>query len=458
MKKKFSTEIDLFLAKSLKYRTNFDVVRRQIKIKRKNAVVYYLTSLISDVSVSSLMEGIESATTIKEINSSILNGNVYKETDFNKIYFEVANGVAALIIDSLDEVLLIDVRYYQTRSVGEPTNEQSIRGAKDGFVESLNINVGLIRRRIKSPSLTINNYIISKYSKTYVSLIYLDDIVDLRIVKVLKERLSSINIESLIMSDRALEEILFDQKFHPFPLVRYTERPDVASISLIKGKCLILVDNSSSVLIMPSILKDHTYNVEEFRVIPIVGTITRLLRNISIFGSVFIMPLWLSLVSDDGYTHGISINLEGVKFNTVVIQVLICEGIFEVLKMALIHTPNTLSGSIGLIAAVILSQVALDLGLFIPEIILLCAISTILQFATPSYELSLTNKFVKVLFIILVALFKKAGFIFGITGLFIYLTSIKVFNIPYLYPLCPLDIKKALNLFKRSSASKKNKL
>ena len=122
MKKKFSTEIDLFLAKSLKYRTNFDVVRRQIKIKRKNAVIYYLTSLISDVSVSSLMEGIESATTIKEINSSILNGNVYKETDFNKIYFEVVNGVAALIIDSLDEVLLIDVRYYQTRSVGEPTN------------------------------------------------------------------------------------------------------------------------------------------------------------------------------------------------------------------------------------------------------------------------------------------------------------------------------------------------
>ena len=458
MKTKYAIYVDKYLSSSLKYGTNFDVVRREVGTHRHKGTIYYLTSLVSEVAVASMLEGINDIVTNKTATKTLLNGNVYTKISAEEAFIDVTNGVAALILDSENYIIMIDVRYYPTRSVSEPTTEQTIRGSKDGFTESININVGLIRRRIKDHSFTIQNYIISSISKTYVSVIYLDDIVNKSVLKEIDRRLTSLDIESLVMSDRALEELILDQKHNPFPLVRYTERPDIASISLIKGKILILVDTSSSVLILPSTIFEHTYHVEEFRQSPLVGTFTRCLRNIAIILSFTILPFWLSLVSDDGYNNGFSLNLENNNMQLIVIQMLICEFVFELLRIASIHTPSTISGTIGLIAAVILSQVALDLGLFLPEIILLCAISAICQFVTPSYELSLANKLVKIFLILLVAFLGKSGLLIGLGFVFMYLSNINLFGLPYLYPFCPLDIKKALNFISRSSAKNKTKL
>ncbi len=457
MKSTYAELIDSYLKKSLKYGINFDVIRREVGIGKNKGLIYYLSSLVSEVSLSSMLEGILNSKTSKNITELLLNGNGYLKNDQEEILRDILNGVAAYIIYSKNEVVMIDVRYYQSRSVSEPNAEQTIRGSKDGFVESININVGLIRRRIKDKSFVVKNFIVSNISKTNVSLLYLDTVVDKEALLHLERRLLTLDIDSLVMSDRALEQKLFNQKYNPFPLVKYTERPDIASISIIKGKIIIIVDTTSSVIITPCTLIDHTYHVEEFTETPLISAFTRVTRNIAMFLSFTILPFYLAIIDNDGYRNGLYSKMTD-KFNLVVIQMIIGEFLFELLRIASIHTPSPISGTIGLIAAVILSQVALDLGLFLPEIILLCAISSICQFATPSYELSLANKFTKIILIILVALLGKIGLLLGITFLFLYLSNISIFNKPYLYPFCPLDVKKALGVFIRPNASNSKKL
>lgn len=458
MKKDYYKSVDQYLKTTLKYGTNFDVVRREVGKRMNNGVLFYLSSLVSEVAISSLLESLNNNTLSKSINKSLFNGNVYIRHNLKEVVNDVLNGVAALIIEKDYKIIMIDVRSYPMRGISEPNSEQTIRGSKDGFTESINTNVGLIRRRIKDNNLIIQNYTISSLSKMGIAVIYLENVVNKNALNEINNRIKDIHVQSLIMSDRALEELLIDQSFTPFPLVRYTERPDIASISVINGKIIILVDTSSSALILPTTIFEHTYHVEEFRQSPLVGSFTRLLRSTAIFLSYTIIPFWLSLISNDGYHNGFSLQLETNNMKLIVIQTLICEFVFELLRIASIHTPSTISGTIGLIAAVILSQVALDLGLFLPEIILLCAISAICQFVTSSYELSLANKLLKIILILLVAFFGKSGLLIGLGFVFLYLSNIKIFGLPYLYPFCPLDIKKALNLVSRSSAKKRTKL
>ena len=174
MKSSYSRKIDLYLAKALKCGTNFDVIRKDIKTKKNKAVLYYLSSLVNESYLSFLMQGINELTSFKYAKGELINGNVYYKENKEEILVDILNGVAAIIVDRLDYVIMVDIRYYPIRSISEPISEQTTRGAKDGFVESINTNVGLIRRRIKDDSFTIENFVISSVSKNIVSLVYLD--------------------------------------------------------------------------------------------------------------------------------------------------------------------------------------------------------------------------------------------------------------------------------------------
>ena len=224
----------------------------------------------------------------KDLYLLIYNGEIKKETNVDTIIEELYAGFLVLYIND-ETIYLIDAKSYPNRSIEEPLTEKTIRGSRDGFSESINTNIGLIRRRLKSTDLVAKPFLVSEKSKTSVAVVYLKNEVDQRLIKRIEDELRNIDVESLIMSDRSLEELLFKQKYTPFPLVRYTERPDVASISIMHGKIAILVDTSASVIITPITLFDHTMHVEEFRQSPLVGTFTRLIRGIAILLSLFLI-------------------------------------------------------------------------------------------------------------------------------------------------------------------------
>jgi stage V sporulation protein AF len=443
---------------ALNYGVNFDVLRKEVNLKNERCVIYVINSLLDGETMNDFIASLVEIDEYSNIPYYSANASVQEEQDIEKAIHNLFAGVALVISEFENKSFyLVDTRHYPTRGVSEPSTEKTVRGSKDGFVENIITNVGLVRRRIRDTNLIVKIYEIGDKTITHVVLMYLKNSRFIDVAKQLEEQLANIQVNELVMSDRALEESLFKQKYNPFPLVRYSERPDVVAINLIQGYAALLVDTSPSAILTPTTLFEHIEHVEEYRQTPIVGTFTRFFRLIAVLISVFLVPLWMVVVTETDFSGVFLIRPEGDLTVNLMVQVLIVEVMIEVLRIATIHTPTQLSSAMGLVAALLLGQMAVDIGVFIPEVLLYGALSALGGFATPSYELSLANKITKIVLIILVGLFHKVGFLLGMFALFMYLVSIKVFGVPYLYPLVPFDFKKFINLFFRSSSNKTKK-
>ncbi len=440
----------------LKCDKSLDLIKREINLKTK-IILYYITSLIDNLQFNEIIRTLLQTKNKDEFFNCLLNPSNMVLDSLDKALYFLYSGSVIILYD--ETIIAIDIRMYQLRSVQEPEAEKSIRGNKDGFNESINTNLSLLRRRIKDINFRAEHFIVSKDSKISVVLTYLEDKVNKRVLEKIKTKLNSLNINSLIMSDRALEELLFDQQKTIFPLVRYTERPDVASISIIKGKIIILVDNSSSSMIVPTNLFDHFCNVEEYREPPLNGTFTRFIRSISIIVSIILIPVFICLSCDRDINNGLIILKElSLSKPVLTFQVLSSIFVMEIFRIASIHTPSSLVSSVSFVAAIILGEISMSLGIFLPEILLVVSISMICSFATPSYELSLCNRIVMLILTILSIFFGYEGLLIGIILLFIHLLTLKTFTYPYLYPLCPFDFEAFKNIFYRKSAKLKKNL
>lgn len=439
----------------LNLKSNFDIFYRKVKILNKYVDLVYLTTLVDSYLVLETIKSIKVINNKSIIQEKISTPQVKYEDDISLLLEAFYNG--EVLIFYREYSFRVDCKKLPIRSIDEPYSEKAIRGSRDGFNESLNTNIGLIRLRIKSSHLTTETINVSTYGKTSVCLVYLNDKVDYKIVDELKRRINNVKANSLIMTDRSLEEKIFDQEKIIYPLVRYTERPDVGAIHIMNGKVLILVDTSSSALITPISLMDHLKHVEEFRQTPLIGTFTKILRVISIVMSLFLSPTILALYTDHDISNYFSLRTSATN-GQLGFEMIVGTLILEIFRIAVVHTPTPLVGAISLVSALVLGQISIELGIFSNEVLLVVCISSICGFATPSYELSLSNKLVSLILLLVVAIFKMEGYIICLILLFLYLVNIKTFDIPYLYPLCPLDIKKLLSFFIRPSSDDKKNL
>jgi stage V sporulation protein AF len=253
------------------------------------------------------------------------------------------------------------------------------------------------------------------------------------------------------MADKTIEEFILKQGFNPYPLVRYTERADVAAAHLLEGHVVIYVDTSPSVIIAPTTYFHHVQHAEEFREAPVMGTFVRWSRFLGILTSIFLLPLWLLFVLEPSLLPD-RLSFIGPNEQTnipIVMQILLADFGLEFLKIAAIHTPTPLSTAMGLIAAVLIGQIAIEVGLFVPEVILYVAVAGIGTFTTPSYELSVANKIGRILLVILVSIFHTPGFVIGSTLLFIHLVTTRTLNTPYFWPFLPFEPKGFLQIIFR---------
>ena len=218
-------ELDEYLINKLRINTNFDIVRGIIK---NRFIVYYLSSLVD----TSLIQLIYQLT-----NQTGYEGNIQKVNNLKEIETSILSGLLFVLpINDDEDYYLIETREYPTRGISEPETEQTIRGSKDGFCESIITNVGLIRRRIRDSNLVLEKYQLGKTSKSDVIICYLDNKVNKKYLNNLKNKLvNKVDLlDSVVMSDRAIEEVVFEQKFKLYPLVKYSERPDITSINILK--------------------------------------------------------------------------------------------------------------------------------------------------------------------------------------------------------------------------------
>ena len=380
--------------------------------------------------------------------------------DISDAVTSVFLGKSLLAVEGLAGVALMDAKGYPSRSVHEPPDGKVLRGSHDGFVEAVVPNMALLRRRIRDPHLTMEGHKVGSRTHNDAVLCYLDDKVDQDLLRKLRGKLLGLDVRSLTMAQESLAEAIRPKQwYNPFPKVRYTERPDAAAASIMEGSIVLMVDNSPSVMILPTGFFDFTQESNDYYFPPLVGTYLRVLRVTVFLLSLFITPAWYLMVSAPnrlpGWLNFLS-SPEPVSLS-LLSQLLVVEFLIDVLKLASLNTPDSLSNSFSMLGALVLGDFAVQAGWLGPEVLVYMAFVSVAGFAQPSYELGYAFKLLRVALLLVTAAFDVWGFCLGVVGIFILLCTTKpLVGKGYLYPLVPFNGKALLRLLVREPISRDN--
>jgi stage V sporulation protein AF len=439
---------------------SFDMICRELKYGGKRFALYFVDGFAKDDIMNRIMEHLAkldaNALTTNEIKKLLETQIGYLEVeiieDLEAVKTAVLSGPLVFLIDGENKAISVDARTYPARGPAEPDLERVVRGSRDGFVETMIFNTALTRRRVRDPGLRMEYVQVGKRSKTDIVVSYIEDIANPDLVKLVKNKLKEIDIDGLPMAEKTIEELMFGRNWNPYPLVRYTERPDVAAVHLLEGHVLIYVDTSPSVMITPTTFFHHVQHAEEFRQKPIIGVYVRWLRFLAILYSILLSPLWMAMVMDQTFMPDfLTFTLpEKTLAVTIVWQMVFAEAGLTLLRMAAVHTPTPLGAALGLVAALMVGQVAIEIGLFTNEVIFFTAIAAIGTFATPSYELSLANQMIRLALIIITGIYGFWGFVAGVVLWLVLLTRTKSLETPYFWPLLPFNWPALVHVLFRS--------
>lgn len=459
IEKKLSRNID-YLNKRLDLGAeNFDVILKELVIGGKKAALLFvdgftnneLSTLILRTLLTAKREEIIPGTLDKLLREIIPFVEITPVDDLEEAIRETLAGPMALFIDGEKRALLIDTREYPVRAPEEPDIEKITRGSRDGFVETMIFNITLIRRRIMDPQLRVEAIKAGRRSVSDVAIVYIKDIARLELVEQIRKRIKKIDIDALPMAEKSVEEFITRSYWNPFPEVRYTERPDVAATHLMEGHVIIITDTSPSVMIAPVTFFHHLQHAEEYRHDPITGTYIRWVRVLGIFLSFILIPLWLLLAMEPRYLPE-ALKFIGPKDQASVplyLQFIFAHFGLDLIRMASIHTPSPFATALGLVGAVLIGQIAVEVGFFVPEVLLYTGLVAIGVFSTPSWELSMANRVVLLVLILLTGLLRLPGLLLGIALVLARLLTTRSFGFPYLWPLIPLDLKALLSIIIR---------
>lgn len=371
--------------------------------------------------------------------------------EMGKLVDFILSGATVLLVEDLDKAIIIDARTYPARSPEEPDLERVVRGPRDGFVETLVFNTALTRRRVRDRSLRMEFTQVGRRSKTDVVISYIADIADNKQVEKLKKMIDGIDTDGLPMAEKTIEEFFSDRYWNPYPAVRYTERPDTVASHLFEGHIVLIIDGSPSAMITQTTFWQHLQHAEEYRQKPSVGAYLRIVRFIAIFLSLVLLPLYyLFSVQPELLPPAYSfIGPEDSGVIPLLVQFLIAELGLDVLRMASIHTPSALGTALGLVAAIMIGEVSVQVGWFSHEVVLYIATAAIGSYATPSYELSMANRLVRLFLLFSTALFGVSGYVIGVTVWLLFLIKMRTLDTPYFWPLVPFSGKNMRDTFIR---------
>ena len=448
--------------KALRPDKSFDIIKRELLIAGRGAVLYFIDGFIKDEVYEKMLEFLfkltpEELSGVRDMKEFSKNKMPYVEVEYSYdtdfIKTAILSGPSVLLIDGINGALIVDTRTYPMRGIEEPQKDKSLRGARDGFVETLVMNTAMIRRRIRDSRLRMEYMQIGKSTKLDIAISYIDGAADKRVLDILRKKLQSINISGISMTQQALSEKLQKSAFfNPFPKFKFTERPDYASACLHDGRIVVIMDNSPAVMIVPISLSDFFRETDDYYFLPIVSSYTRIVRLLVSIANVIITPIYLVLVNSPQYVPDWLefILPENSGAVPLFLQFLLLEFMVDGLKLASLNTPDALSSSLGIIGGLLISEFAINAGWFIGETVLLMAFVTIASFSLPSYEMGYAMKFERLLLLVLAQLLGLWGFIGGIVLIFVSMLMIKTLSgRNYLYPLIPFNAKGFSELFMR---------
>ncbi len=443
---------------------SFDMIKREMEISGKRITLYYIDGFIKGESMQKLMTHLLSvkdygdaspAAAGKFAEQSLPAVEVDVSASIDQLILSVMSGCTAFLCEGFGpNALIIDLRTYPARTTEEPENDKVMRGSRDGFVETLIFNTAMIRRRIRDPRLTVRYFNVGTSSRTDIALCYMEHLVDPEYVKQLTAKLESLQTDSLVMGHQSLAESMFSHKwYNPFPRIRSTERPDAASAIILEGGIILLCDNSPEGMIFPTSIFHFLQETDDFYFPPLTGTYLRVLRHFIFWMTMILTPLWYLLLRHEAILPPwLSFIIpDNPGSLPIILQLFLTEFALDGLKLASLNTPNVLSNSLSVVGGLLLGDFAVTVGWLSPDVIFYMAFAAIANFTQSSYELGFAFKYLRMLILLLTALFDIWGFILGIILALTLVATNTTFNgkFSYLYPLIPFDGKAFARLFFR---------
>ena len=407
----------------LPIKESFDIIQRDMVIGGRMSSFYFIDGFTKDESMLKIMDSLfhvkeedMPADATQFSRKCIPYVEVDVLGDFDQVLNNILSGVTCLFIDGYDACIAIDCRTYPARSVEEPDKDKSLRGSRDGFVETIVFNTALMRRRIRDPHLVMKMMEIGNASRTDVALCYMSDRVDRELLKNVSERLNCIQTDDLRMNQQSLAECLFKRKwYNPFPKFKFTERPDTAAACLLEGKVVILVDNSPSAMILPTSIFDMIEEANDHYFPTLTNIYLKSARCLITLLTVFLTPLFLLFMQNLNWLPEVFafVAVKDTVNIPLIFQLLILEIAIDGLRLAALNTPSMLSTPLSVIAGLVMGEFSVKSGWFNSEVMLYMAFVAVANYTQPNFELGYALKFMRLELLILTALFNWWGFVIG---------------------------------------------
>ncbi|MCD7825734.1 MAG: spore germination protein [Clostridiaceae bacterium] len=439
---------------------NFDILNRNLIIGGRKASLFavdgFLQGTVSE-KVLEFMYSIQEQDMPQQYNDFVKNFAPFVDIltikDKEQFIHMLLAGMTCFLIEGYQEIIAFDFREYPSRSVDEPEKDKVLRGSRDGFIESLIPNLALIRRRIRDTDLIFTIHKVGRASKTDVSIAYMKGRVKEEQVKKVLNRIDELAVDSLTMNQESLAELLFPRSWwNPFPRFKYTERPDTTAACLLEGSVIVMVDNSSAAMIIPTSLFSILEDANDYYFPPITGTYLRLTRMLTSIVAVYITPIFLLLLQNPQWVpKDFEFILIKDPINIPPIaQMLILEFAIDGLKMASINTPNMLTTPLSIVAGIVFGDYTVSSGWFNAEIMLYMAFVAVANYTQSNMEFGYAIKFFRIISLILTAAFGVWGF----AAASVLLVLALIFNPVligkgYLAPLFPFEGRQLLKRFFR---------
>lgn len=369
-------------------------------------------------------------------NSLVPQNTIKKVSEFEKIISDINMGNCALFVDTLSVAFSLEVKGFKARSIPEPNNEIIIRGSQEAFVEVIRTNTSLIRRFVNNENLIIENASVGKVTNTPVAICYMKEIANDALVAEVKYRIQNLKIDSLTSSGQ-LEQLIQDNDKVIFPQILSTERPDRASRYILAGRVVVIVNGSPYALVMPATFMDFLSSQEDTNIRYQYANLLKIIRGIALFLALLLPGLYIAISNyhqeliPTELLFAIVSSRASVPF-PVILEILIMEVSFELIREAGVRVPSPLGPTIGIVGALILGQAAVSASIVSPILIIIISITGICSFTVPDFFLGFWVRIYRFIYII-------AGYLGGFLGIafvlfiqFLLLLGNQSFGIPYL--------------------------
>ncbi|MGR6342230.1 spore germination protein [Priestia megaterium] len=432
-----------------------DVVIRQIKMGSNSDIetaIIYVEGIVDNQSIQEFL--LESM--MKDDKKSTLNvhnaldlisedmmtiGNVSPIHNWDDLFSTLMAGDTLVLVDGVNQALSASTKGGETRSIAESNTQMVVRGPKGAFTESIGTNTAMVRRIIKTPDLWTESFKIGRATNTDVTLMYIHGIANDKVIQEIRQRLNKIDIDSILESGY-IEQLIEDQTATPFPTIYNTERPDVVAGNLLEGRIAIFVDGTPFVLVAPALFIQFFQSAEDYYARFDIATSIRLLRIVMFLISLIAPATYVAVTTfhqemvPTTLIVAIAAQREAVPFPAFV-EALLMEITFEILREAGIRLPKAIGSAVSIVGALVIGQAAVQASIVSPAMVIIVSITAIASFATPSFDMAISARLIRFLFMLGAATFGFYGIILCLLMMVVHLCSLRSFGVPYMAPFAP---------------------